>query len=409
MKILFVSNLFPPNVVGGYERLASNVANALAGRGHQIQVLTSDYGNKAARSDPYKVHRELRLTADRDNIYVPSSKMPHEIRADSLHNMEVTERVVSAFQPDIIFVWNLFFLDASLIEKLESLNTPTVLFLTDNWLIAGRTPERIHKFFERFVHGRELFSEDMDLTLAGPRHSMASAAIFGAHFMRNLYASCGYDFRQSWTVHNGVQTADALTAMEVPHHGMNPKRLKLLFAGRIVDLKAPDICVRALRHIRKQIGDEVELSLTLVGDGQDVAYRKLLNDCIAADDSGASIELREPVAEAELQTLWDEHDIYLFPSTYEPFALTLILALAGGIPTVASRAGGNGEIIHHEGTGLLFDTGDAEDMADQVVRLFKNPALSASVSERGQRLARKFSFGRMIDQIETRLQSCIRT
>lgn len=404
MRILFVSNLFPPNVVGGYERLACNVADALADRGHEIQILTSNYGSKEPDRDRYTVHRLLNLSADRTNIYAPANKSDDELRKDGLENLKHTQSVVDAFKPDIIFVWNLYFLDASLFKQLESSGIPTVMFLTDNWLIVAQTPERIHKFFDRFVRGRELFLPSIDLTDAGPRLETKSAAMFGANFMRNLYSSCGYDFATSWTVHNGVQTGSALEASVQQRKPMSDKRLRLLFAGRIVDLKAPDICVRALAHIREQIGDDVELSLTIVGDGQDAGYRKLLDDCIKDDTSKATITLRDPVPESELQALWNEHDIYLFPSTYEPFALTLILALAGGIPTVASRAGGNGEIIHHEGTGLLFDTGNAEDMANQVVRLFKDAELSASISERGQRHARKFSFERMIEQIDMRLR-----
>ncbi len=404
MKILFVSNLFPPNVVGGYERLACNVADALAERGHEVEVLTSNYGSKTPDKERYKVHRLLSLSADRTNIYAPANKSADELRQENIDNLKHADSVVQDFKPDVIFVWNLYFLDATLFKQLESYGIPTVMFLTDNWLIASQTPDRIHQFFERFVRGGELFEGDIDLTNDGPRHATKSAAMFGANFVRNLYTSCGYDFATSWTVHNGVQTGSALEASLNKRKAMRPDRLRLLFAGRIVDLKAPDICVRALKPIRARIGNDVELSLTIVGDGQDANYRKLLDDCIKEDISGATITLRDPVPESELQALWDEHDIYLFPSTYEPFALTLILALAGGIPTVASRAGGNGEIIHHEGTGLLFDTGNADDLADQVARLFKDGDLSASISERGQRHARKFSFARMIDQIDMRLK-----
>ena len=41
MKILLISNLYPPNAIGGYERLCAMIAEALASRGHAVQVLTS--------------------------------------------------------------------------------------------------------------------------------------------------------------------------------------------------------------------------------------------------------------------------------------------------------------------------------------------------------------------------------
>ena len=53
-----VSNLFPPDVLGGYELLAADVAKDLRGRGHDVQVLTS---GEPRRDDPAWVHRQLSL------------------------------------------------------------------------------------------------------------------------------------------------------------------------------------------------------------------------------------------------------------------------------------------------------------------------------------------------------------
>ena len=46
MRILVLSNLYPPNVVGGYERLCFEVTSALAASGHDMTVLTSRHGGK---------------------------------------------------------------------------------------------------------------------------------------------------------------------------------------------------------------------------------------------------------------------------------------------------------------------------------------------------------------------------
>ena len=48
MRILVLSNLYPPNVVGGYERLCFEVTAGLAAMGHEMVVLTSRYGGKVA-------------------------------------------------------------------------------------------------------------------------------------------------------------------------------------------------------------------------------------------------------------------------------------------------------------------------------------------------------------------------
>ena len=44
MRILVVSNLYPPHIIGGYELGCRDIVEALKRRGHELLVLTSDYG-----------------------------------------------------------------------------------------------------------------------------------------------------------------------------------------------------------------------------------------------------------------------------------------------------------------------------------------------------------------------------
>src|SRR2546426_3143272 len=111
MKILFLSNLYPPNVVGGYERLCFEIASGLSSRGHQVRVLTSNYGGKAEDFTGQIVERGLKLSANEEDIYQPFSCTPEQRIAMNMHNAATLTRVVNEFEPDVIFIWNLFFFD----------------------------------------------------------------------------------------------------------------------------------------------------------------------------------------------------------------------------------------------------------------------------------------------------------
>jgi glycogen(starch) synthase len=113
----------------------------------------------------------------------------------------------------------------------------------------------------------------------------------------------------------------------------------------------------------------------------------------------ADIILKPTVPEEALFELFDEHDIYLFPSLYEPFSLTLIHALACGIPTIASDTGGNPEIVHDGDSGLLFRKGDPADLVRAVKLLAQDPGLRVRLSQNGQLAARAFTFERMVGEM----------
>ncbi|MDF2716870.1 MAG: N-acetyl-alpha-D-glucosaminyl L-malate synthase, partial [Paenibacillus sp.] len=81
-------------------------------------------------------------------------------------------------------------------------------------------------------------------------------------------------------------------------------------------------------------------------------------------------------------------DVMLLPSEKESFGLVALEAMACGVPTVGSTAGGIPELITHGTTGYLAPIGDTRQMADYVIRLLCNPelyeAMSAACLERAR-------------------------
>lgn len=397
MRILVISNLYPPNVVGGYERLCFQVASALAERGHEIHVLTSDFGGREQSWPGQSIDRSLRLLADSRDIYAPFEAAPAERASINAHNIEAVTRTVARVAPDVIFVWNLYFFDASLQEALARAPAPSVFFLTDNWLIAARRPDRIGDFFQRHVHGREPFIPSD----TQPEQVLPHTAIYGADFVRQLYHSCGFAFQDEFVVHNGVSPPVRDESLALDRSALvRPGELRLLFAGRLVDIKGPQDCVAALPLIQRAVGPDLRVTLTLVGDRTDAAFHERLERQIGESGCADAIRLAPPVSEHELTDLFNAHDVYLFPSHYEPFALTLILAMAAGIPVVASSAGGNPEIVLPGRTGMLYEKGDVNGLASAVAALAETPHLRQKLAERGMRFGRRFTFARMVERIE---------
>jgi glycogen synthase len=310
-----------------------------------------------------------------------------------------------------VFSWNLFFLDASILQALEQSRIRTVVMLTDNWLLVMRNPIFVRDFFQDVVHGSKPFNpppapglwrgtKQRLLQMMGQRPASGLEAIFGASFVRDLYAAGGSEFGRYRIIHNGVKQAGHASAPAADRTRLiEPGTLNLLFAGRLVDLKGAHTAVAAMALLNPAALGVDRIQLTLLGDAQDAAYMTQLNDAIAQSGQVANIVLRPSVAEDQLATLFNSYDIYIFPSLYEPFSLTLIHALALGIPTVASRVGGNPEIVRDGDSGLLFARGDAADLAFVISRLAKDGPLRARLAEGGRQSASHFTFERMVREM----------
>ena len=410
MKILFLTNLYPPNIVGGYERLCFDVVSGLAARGHQTIVLTSDYGGKVDDFLGQRVERSLKLFATDGNIYQPFECTPEDRAAINAHNSETLIKIVERDQPQVVFVWNLYFLAPSLLDTIERLELPVVYLLTDNWLIAFLSPAFVQDYFARRVFDSQTapsFYLAMKRWVKGQRNQsfhIRGHAIFASRFMRNLYAEAGFRFKGNTVIYHGVNLpehpqTDFIDRRQLIQHG----EIRLLVAGRIVEIKGVHTAIEALPPISRMLPD-MKLRLTVLGNDQDRPYVQKLHDQIAQLGVSNLVDFAMPVAEDELFELFQSHDIYLFPSLYEPFSLTLIHALNAGIPTVASNMGGNPEIVHHMQTGLLFYKGHAQKLAKAVVKLAIDDILRQSISENARNIDRRYTFEHMLREIEHLLE-----
>ena len=411
MRILFLSNLYPPNIVGGYERICFDVASGLASRGHQVKVLTSDYGGKVEDFTGQIVERTLKLIATEGDIYQPFNSAPEQRTAMNIHNIGTLTRNIEEFEPDVIFVWNLFFFDPSLLDAIKQMKELIVYLLTDNWLISFLNPSFLQGFFTQRVYNyrssqslylnvKRLLTRRRKPNLALPGH-----AIFPSQYMRDLYTEAELGFESKTIIYHGVDLSrypenDFADRTRLLQDG----EVRLLVAGRIVEVKGIHTVIEALPSIIRRLPD-LKVKLTVRGDDRDRPYVERLQAQVAQLGLGSKIEFDKPVSQVELFNLFQSHDIYLFPSLYEPFALTLIQAMAAGIPTIASSAGGNAEMVQHMQTGLLFPPAHARKLAEAVVQLTAEGRLRQSISERARNIARQYTSSRMVSQIEQALEN----
>jgi glycosyltransferase involved in cell wall biosynthesis len=91
-------------------------------------------------------------------------------------------------------------------------------------------------------------------------------------------------------------------------------------------------------------------------------------------------------------------DVVVVPSLGEPFGNVNLEAMALSKPVVAFDSGGNPEVVVHGETGLLASAGNADKMADMIVRLLSDPALRGRMGSAGRRrVEQEFGIDRFVN------------
>jgi glycosyltransferase involved in cell wall biosynthesis len=94
-------------------------------------------------------------------------------------------------------------------------------------------------------------------------------------------------------------------------------------------------------------------------------------------------------------------DIGVLPSQAEGLPNAVLEYLAAGLPTIASRVGGNVEILQDGRTGLLVPPNDSAALGDAILRLLRDPGFAAELGKNGRALvAAEFSFQRLIEKTD---------
>ncbi|MBR6486906.1 MAG: glycosyltransferase family 4 protein, partial [Lachnospiraceae bacterium] len=145
----------------------------------------------------------------------------------------------------------------------------------------------------------------------------------------------------------------------------------ILWEGRMLRLKRPDLLIRAARKLRSRGYD---FRLTFVGDGKEKRKLSILTKMYGLSDITTFIGFLSPEAAREKMA---DSKIYVMTSNFlEGWGSVIYEALNAGCATVVSHAPGAAPwLVKHERTGLLFENGRADSLAEQLEKLFKDPDL----------------------------------
>lgn len=410
MRILFVSTFYPPYIVGGWEQLVEDLNLGLAARGHAAQVLTTTHGVPGGQPafDPAAgVDRSLLLESNLQ-FYQPADMLTYRRRTE--HNLAATRAAIERFRPHVVFVHIMWNLSRGVPWMSEQLVPGRVVYyVADHWAYSPDPHEAywrdgagdpLRRLLKRAIAPLPLGIVARDrkrFQLAFARVLCVSEAI-----RQSMLANLPLDPRRVQVVHNGVDLAAFPYRLRRAGSGerARPRGLRLLYAGSLVPHKGVHVAIDALGELARQ-GALAGTQLTIVGSGRP-DYEAMLRRMVAEQGLAESVRFGGRVARSAMPAQLAAHDVLIFPSEWpEPLARITQEAMASGAVVAGTVTGGTGEILVDGETGLVFPPGDAAALAQCICRLQADPDLYARLSRNARRrVEEKFSFARMLDQVE---------
>ncbi len=375
MRVLMVSGIFPPDR-GGPASYVPRMAQALVKRGHSVEVVClSDrpVGDGTIHSLPvYRIRRgqfwPLRLANTVFAIW----------RA--------------AWRHDVIYV--------------NGLGAESALAA----LLAGRPA--VHKIvgdyaWERAV-GRKWFAGTIDEYQASPKSpalrmldlirtiplKLARRIIVPSHYLGRIVGDWGIASRKIRVIHNAVAAGGIKPVVLLPAW---PGKT-LITVCRLVPWKGVDALIRLLTELP-------DTRLVIAGDGY---IRGELSDLATQSGVSERVLFLGDVPHDEVAGYLRQADAFVLNSTYEGLPHVVLEAMTAGAPVIATNAGGTGEVVEDEVTGLLVPVGDATALRAAVERLWSEPALGRQLtSEASRRLQAQFDFSTMTASTEAVLLATV--
>jgi N-acetyl-alpha-D-glucosaminyl L-malate synthase BshA len=149
-------------------------------------------------------------------------------------------------------------------------------------------------------------------------------------------------------------------------------------------------------NVFARIRKELKSTLLLVGDGPERLKAETMSRDLGISDAVRFLGSRDSIMD-----LLSVSDLMLFPSERESFGLAALEAMACEVPVIGTNSGGLPEVVVNGETGLLFDIGDVDRMAEASVGILKDEDRRRDMGEKGRkRVQQFFEAGNIVSEYE---------
>jgi glycosyltransferase involved in cell wall biosynthesis len=408
MRLLVVSNLYPPAAVGGYEMQCADTMDALSAE-HSILVLTS--APAGGGGELRRAHAEDRgVQVLRELPFLSEDRRSDSFRAPlaAVRGARAMRAALAQWRPDLIFVWNAAAIPHSALWAAQQSGAPMAYYVASTFFSGLYENDRFGRHLTGHDTGiRRVWATLMALVNRAPELRIVPTAPFHASVCWVSEATRAQVPAPGWMqvdveriINPGTRRYERFAAAERHPAGGAPK---IAFVGRLEHEKGPDVALRALAHLVLALGVDATLELAGPGEAGYVgSLRRLAGELGIAD----RVTFRGPLELDGVIELLATADVALVPSVWqEPMAAVCIEAAFARIPVVASLSGGMPEALRPDREALYFPIGDWEACAGALAATLREQTATAARVAQARERANAFSFETYMAQIAELIES----
>ncbi len=385
IRILYTIECYPP-IVSGSGISTKRIATGLAERGYTVAVACPGRGFGLIKNVENNV-TIFRLSSIPVLLYREYYFSPFAKR----HMDEIFED----FEPDIVHIQDHFFVSTAAYNEAMKRNIPVIgtnHFHPGNLLPHARIKKELifYKILEKMFWDSftKVFNELNLVTV--PSHSAAD-------IIRNV----GVKKPSIYVVSNGINL-DLFNNLPIESnikesikskYRIKRQKVVLISVCRLEKEKRVDLLIKALALIK----DIADFQFLIVGCGKEKDNLEYLVKSYSISDK---VIFTGYITESDLIKLYKISDIFLTASEIELQGISIMEAMASGLPIVASSAMAIPELVLDGVNGYLFEPGNIKNASEKILLLIKNETLRKDLGKNSYTLIQKHDFNKTLDGFE---------
>ena len=369
MRVLLVSNLFPPDI-GGPATYVSRLAHDLHRRGHSVQLLVCAEDPSRGAEYPFPVRR-------------------------------VSRRITMPLRMLMVLLWVLWYARRAEVVYVNGLELPGVLgstlmrkpaalkvvgdFAWEYAVRHGWTNDGIDHF-QSARYGRKV---ELVRRLEHWYARHVSRVITPSFYLKGIVAGWGVAPERISVVYNALTSRfDGAVSREEARRLVGLDGTLVLTVARLYKWKNVDVLIKLVPDLPP------ESKLVIVGDGPEEPFLKGLADELGVADRVVFVGR---VPQERVALYLRAADVFVLNTRYEGLSHTILECMDVGIPVVATAVGGNMELIEDGVNGFLVPVDDRRQIVSAVRKLLYDRRVRESFVERSKEKVKDSSWDRLMD------------